>query len=235
MILERIRWDHEAIVPTEIEGIGVVHFLTNFAPQWPPRSQALTLDLSMDIGYTFVFIGLESRHCFFFNVGLSSMYKKKLQNEATCVRPLYLLLLTAATLCSPHFLLCTKTSHLPYQIQLPSASFISRPRHSLPSRFMPASYLSVICSSFAVCITTIKSAVPAQRLYYEYTRKPKPFPELKLQLDAGMSAIFAILSWLLLAFSLTRLQNGLQIVLSSAEGLTIVYQVGCLILLRNFC
>ena len=36
------------------------------------------------------------------------MYKKKLQNEATCVRPPHLPLLTAAALCSPHFLSCTK-------------------------------------------------------------------------------------------------------------------------------
>jgi phosphatidylglycerophosphate synthase len=108
---------------------------------------------------------------------------------------------------------------------IPSASFIGRPRHSLPLIFMPASHLSVIYSSFAVCITTIKFAVPAWRLYYEYTRKPKtkPVPELKLRLDVGMSAIFAILSCLLLAFSLTRLENGLQIVLSLAEGSTIVY------------
>jgi hypothetical protein len=92
-----------------------------------------------------------------------------------------------------------------------------------------------------MCITTIKFAVPAWRLYYEYTRKPKtkPVPEFKLryshECDTGMSAIFAILSWLLLAFSLARLENGLQIVLSLAEGSTIVYQVGCLVLLRNFC
>jgi amino acid permease len=161
------------------------------------------------------------------------MYKKKLQNETTCMRPLHLSLLTPAALCSPHFLSCTNTTHLPYWIPLPSASFIGRPRHSLPSISMPASHLSVICSSFAVCITTIKFAVLAWRLYHEYTRKPKP--KLKIWLDAGMSAIFAILSWLLLAFSLTRPEHGLQIVLSLAEGSTIVYQVGCLTLLRNFC
>jgi hypothetical protein len=152
---------------------------------------------------------------------------------------LHLPLLTTAALCSPQFLSCTKTTHLPYWIPLPLASFIGRPRHLLPSIFMPASHLSVICSSFAMCITTIKFAVPAWRLYYEYTRKPRPVPELKLrhshECDTGMSAIFAILSWLLLAFSLTRLETGLQIVLSLAEGSMIVYQVGCLILLRNFC
>ena len=127
------------------------------------------------------------------------------------MRPLYLLLLTATALCSPHFLLCTKTTHLPYWILLPSASFIGRPYYSLPLIFMPASHLSIIYSLFAMCITIIKFVVPAWRLYYKYTRKPKtkPVPKLKLRLDIGMSAIFAILSWLLLAFSLTRLENGL--------------------------
>jgi hypothetical protein len=48
-----------------------------------------------------------------------------------------------------------------------------------------------------------------------------------------MSAIFAILSWLLLVFSFVRLENGLQILLSMAGGSLIVYQVGCLILSRK--
>jgi hypothetical protein len=48
-----------------------------------------------------------------------------------------------------------------------------------------------------------------------------------------MSAIFAILSWLLLVFSFVRLENGLQILLSLAGGSLIVYQVGCLILFRK--
>jgi len=92
-------------------------------------------------------------------------------------------------------------------------------------------HLSVIFSSFAVCITTIKFVVPASRLYYEYVRDLESTPELKLWLDTGMSAIFTILSWLLLAFSLSRLENGLQIILSLGEASLIVYQVGCHILL----
>lgn len=47
-----------------------------------------------------------------------------------------------------------------------------------------------------------------------------------------MSVIFAILSQLLLVFSLIKLENSLEIVLLLAKSLMIIYQVGCLILLR---
>ena len=96
---------------------------------------------------------------------------------------------------------------------------------------MPA-LLSPICSSFAVCITAIKFVILAWRLYYECTRKPnpvgdpQPVRELKLWLDAGMSAIFVILSGFLLVFSFVGPEEtGLQILLSLAGGSLIVYQV----------
>lgn len=102
---------------------------------------------------------------------------------------------------------------------------------------MSALYLSVICSSFAVCITTIKFVVPAWRLYYEWPRNrkpigdPKSIREVKLWLDTGMSAIFTILSGLLLVFSFVGPEEkGLQILLSLAGGSLIVYQVSYLIL-----
>ncbi|XMA20333.1 hypothetical protein WAI453_013124 [Rhynchosporium graminicola] len=43
-----------------------------------------------------------------------------------------------------------------------------------------------------------------------------------------MSAIFNILGWLLLAFSLSLFENGLQIILSLGEASMIVYQGGYL-------
>jgi hypothetical protein len=141
----------------------------------------------MDIGYALVFVDLKSRHWFL--RGMNSMYKKKLQNEATCVRPLHLPLLTAAALYSPHFLLCTKTSHLPYWIQLSSASFIGRPRHSLPSRFMPALHLSIIYSSFAICT--------ARQMSSPMTEGPPPAIYFALSLVILAATIFrcAVLYW----------------------------------------
>ncbi|KAH6667743.1 hypothetical protein B0J14DRAFT_601330 [Halenospora varia] len=97
---------------------------------------------------------------------------------------------------------------------------------------MPASYLSPICSSIAVCITTIKFVVPAWRLYYECIRNPKPITgpksirELRLWLDTGMSAIFLILSGLLLVFSFVGpKEKGVQILLLLAGFSLIVYHL----------
>lgn len=115
-----------------------------------------------------------------------------------------------------------------------SASSLTVPVVHLLSRFMPASYLSIICSSFAVCITTIKFVIPTWRLYYECTRNPKPIRNFKLWLDTGMSAIFVILSGLLMVFSFVGPEKkGLQVLLSLAGGSLIIYQVGCLILFRK--
>jgi len=120
--------------------------------------------------------------------------------------------------------LCTKDDSFT-RIQIPS---IPHWRPWSFSLIKIMAHLSVIFSSFAVCITTIKFVVPASRLYYEYVRDLESTPELKLWLDTGMSAIFTILSWLLLAFSLSRLENGLQIILSLGEASLIVYQGGYL-------
>ncbi|KAH6670184.1 hypothetical protein B0J14DRAFT_598037 [Halenospora varia] len=98
---------------------------------------------------------------------------------------------------------------------------------------MPASYLSPICSSIAVCITTIKFVVPAWRLYYECIRNPKPITGPKsirepgLWLDTGLSAIFLILSGLLLVFSFVGpKEKGVQILLLLAGFSLIVYHGG---------
>jgi len=87
-----------------------------------------------------------------------------------------------------------------------SASLVNRPCPSPPLEIY-ACPVSITSSSFAMCITIIKFVVPAWRLYYECTHNPKPISdqmsirELKLWLDTGMSAIFVILSGLLLVFS----------------------------------
>jgi hypothetical protein len=90
--------------------------------------------------------------------------------------------------------------------------------------------------------------VPALRLYHEYTHnnhpnpfhlrnlwpgtrnnRPLPVDVRRLWRDTGMSAIFVILSGLLLGFSFVGPEeNGLQILLSLAGGLFIIYQVRCL-------
>ena len=173
-------------------------------------------------------------------------------DEANCMRPLHLPLLTAAALCSPHFtlslsgflsftndesakLICLTSSRIQHTrislLHSPPLSFTS-------SRFMPALYLSVICSSFAVCITTIKFIAPAWRLYHE-TRNPKIIGNSNsndeyLRLDIGFSAVFVIFSLLLLVFSFVGPEEkGLQILLSFVGGSFLVYQVGCLIHFRK--
>jgi hypothetical protein len=89
------------------------------------------------------------------------MYKKKLQNEATCVRPLHLPLLTAAALCSPHFLSCTKTSHLPYFLSDPA--YLQRPSlaalviHSPRDLCLPRIYLSFVPHLLCVSLQSSSS------------------------------------------------------------------------------
>jgi hypothetical protein len=166
------------------------------------------------------------------------MYKKKLQNKATCMRPLPISFLTTTALCLPHFILGRPLMHKGHvQIHLPC--YLSNPAflpHRPPSFFMPA-YLSPICSSFAIFIAVIKFAVPTLRLRHE-TRSPKLTGDPNsnndnLWLDIGLSAVFVVFSVLLLVFSFVRPEEkGLQVILSLIEGSFIVYQVCCLVTLK---
>jgi len=116
------------------------------------------------------------------------MYKKKLQNKATCVRSLHLPLITAGALCSPHFLSCTKDESLclsccldPAYLQPPSlaALFIHSPR----GLCLPHVYLSfvphLLCASLqssssyrhgGSIMNTLATPSPFASLNYGWTR-----------------------------------------------------------------
>jgi hypothetical protein len=162
------------------------------------------------------------------------MYKKKLQNEATCMRPLHLPLLTAAALCSPHFLSCTKTT--PALLDPATLSLLHWPPSSFtPLDIMPASHLSVICSSFAVRI--------ARQMSFPMTEGPPPAVYFALSLVILVAAIFrcAVLYW---EYALPANQTGRNtrwistgLIFRCADILSVLIAIGLVIfsglLLRN--